>query len=334
MFFINKKFLIILLAIVFILLWANFQFRSNISLPSAKTFTITKGEGLTTIADNLDKEGIISSPFWFKVYATIEGKHDNFLAGTFFLPQKINIKTLVKMLTSEKFMQLESQITLIEGWDENEIAAYLADKQLVVKKDFLKFSKNNWLSADYTFLKDKPVGADLEGYFYPDTYRIYQSATIEEIVRKILDNFDKKLTPELRAKIKKQNKTIFQIMTMASIIEKEMPGAEDRKIAAGIFWKRIKEGIPLQSDATINYITQKGMAQPAYKDLDIENAYNTYKHYGLPPGPICNPGLDAIIAAIEPTATPYYYFLTAKTGEAIFSKTYEEHLRNKQKYLN
>ena len=334
MFFISKKFLIILLAIVFIFLWANFQFHSNISLPTTKTFTIIKGDGLTIIADKLENEGIISSPFWFKVYAIIEGKHDNFLAGTFFLPQKINIKTLVKMLTSEKFMQLESQITLIEGWDENEIAAYLASKQLATEKDFLKFSKNNWLSADYAFLKDKPANADLEGYFYPDTYRIYQSATIEEIVRKILNNFDKKLTPALRAEIKKQNKTIFQILTLASIIEKEMNGAENRKIAAGIFWKRIKEGIPLQSDATINYFTRKGMTQPTYKDLEIENAYNTYKHYGLPPGPICNPGIDAIIAAIEPIATPYYYFLTTKTGEVIFSKTYEEHLKNKQKYLN
>jgi UPF0755 protein len=329
----RKKIFYLLIATILVILFANFEFASDVTLPTGKTFTITKGEGLSTIADNLQKEGIITNPFWFKIYAVIEGRRSNFLAGTFFLPQKTNIKILVKMLTNAEFTQLESQITLIEGWTAEDIADYLTKKQLVEKKDFLQYLNDNALKNEYPILKDRPTGAGLEGYLHPDTYRVYQATTAEEIVRKTLDNLEQKLTPKLRDKIKTQGSSVFKILTMASIIEKEMTGAENKKIAAGIFWKRIKEGYPLQSDATINYITKKGMSQPLYKDLEIDNPYNTYKNYGLPPGPICNPGIESIIAATEPTITPYYYFLTTKTGEVIFSKTYDEHLRNKQKYL-
>lgn len=312
----RKKTLIILLIIVGALLVINCRFSWHRNLSVAQTFVIEKGQGLSEIAHNLAQQKIIKRPLGFEIYAIWTGDYNKLLAGKFFLPQKISIKDLMRILTNEKFMQLETEITIIEGWNKNEIADYLEQKQLVDKKTFLK-------AVD-----------DLEGFLYPDTYRIYQATTADEIIKKMLDNFNAKLTTDLRAKIEQQHKTILQILTMASIIEKEMTGLENRKIASGIFWKRIQQGIPLQSDATINYITQKGMIQPNYADLEIENPYNTYKNYGLPPGPICNPGIDAIIAAIEPTASPYYYFLTTKTGEVIFSKTYEGHLKNKQKYLN
>ncbi|MFH0815030.1 MAG: endolytic transglycosylase MltG [Candidatus Falkowbacteria bacterium] len=312
----KKRTLIILLIIVGTLLVINFRFGWHRDIGIAQTFVIEKGQGLSEISDALAQKKIIKRPLGFKIYAVLTGNYDNLLAGKFFLPQKISIKDLMKILTNEKFMQLETEITIIEGWNKNEIADYLEQKQLVDKKTFLKAAN------------------DLEGFLYPDTYRIYQATTADEIIKKMLDNFNTKLTIDLKNKIEQQHKTIPQILTMASIIEKEMTGLENRKIASGIFWKRIKQGIPLQSDATINFITQKGMTQPNYVDLKIDSPYNTYKNYGLPPGPICNPGLEAIIASIEPTASQYYYFLTTKTGDVIFSKTYEEHLKNKQKYLN
>ncbi|MBI5254185.1 endolytic transglycosylase MltG [Candidatus Falkowbacteria bacterium] len=314
--FFKKKPVIILLIIVITLLIITLKFNISRDIGVAQTFVIEKGQGLSEIAHNLVQQKIINHQFGFEFYAIITGNYKTLLAGKFFLPQKISIKDLVKILTNEKFMQLETEITIIEGWDKNEIADYLEQKQLVDKKTFLK------------------AAADLEGFLYPDTYRIYQATTADEIIKKMLDNFNTKLTVDLKNKIEQQHKTTLQILTMASIIEKEMTGLENRKIASGIFWKRIKEGHPLQSDATINYITQKGMIQPNYADLEIENPYNTYKNYGLPPGPICNPSIEAIIAAIEPTSTPYYYFLTTKAGTVIFSKTYDEHLKNKQKYLN
>lgn len=312
----KKNILKILLIIVGALLVINFRFSWQRDILSAQTFVIEKGQGLSEIAHNLALQKIIKRPLGFEIYAILTGNYNNLLAGKFFLPQKISVKDLLRILTNEKFTQLETEITIIEGWNKNEIADYLEQKQLVDKKTFLKATD------------------DLEGFLYPDTYRIYQATTADEIIKKMLNNFNAKLTTDMRAKIEQRHKTISQTLTMASIIEKEMTGLENRKIASGIFWKRIKEGIPLQSDATINYITKKGMIQPNYADLEIQNPYNTYKNYGLPPGPICNPGIEAIIAAIEPLASPYYYFLTTKTGEVIFSKTYEEHLKNKQKYLN
>jgi UPF0755 protein len=146
----------------------------------------------------------------------------------------------------------------------------------------------------------------------------------------MLKNFDQKLTPALMAEIKAQKKSIFSIVTMASLLEKEVKTQEDKKIVSGILWKRIAIGMPLQLDATINYITNKGDASVTIKDTKINSPYNTYKYYGLPKGPISNPGLDSISAAIYPTKTNYLYYLT--DGKTIFSETLEQHIEA-AKYL-
>jgi len=156
----------------------------------------------------------------------------------------------------------------------------------------------------------------------------------EDLIKKTLNNFDKKLKASTRDEISKQGKTIFEVLTLASIIEREVPNKVDKKMIADIFLKRLKVGIGLQSDATINYVTGKGLAQPSYADLEIDSPYNTYKYRGLPPGPISNPGIDSIEAVVYPTSNDYYYFLTTHEGEVIYSIDYDEHLTNKAKYLD
>jgi UPF0755 protein len=150
----------------------------------------------------------------------------------------------------------------------------------------------------------------------------------------MLDNFNKKLSIKMREDIKKQGKTIFEIITLASIIEKEVSKEEDRKIVAGIFYKRLKQGIHLESCATINYILGNNKKQLSFEDTRVESPYNTYLNKGLPPGPISNPGIFAIKAAIYPQETDYLFFLSKPTGETVFSKTFEEHNKNKRKWLN
>jgi len=150
---------------------------------------------------------------------------------------------------------------------------------------------------------------------------------------KMLANFDEKITPDLRKEITKQKKTIFEIITMASLIEKEVAMDEDRAIVSGILWKRIKLGIPLQVDATITYITGKNNTKISLNDTKINSPYNTYKYRGLPPGPIANPGIAAIRAAIFPKSSPYLFYLSAPDGRTIFSKTLEEHNTAKTRYL-
>jgi len=154
-----------------------------------------------------------------------------------------------------------------------------------------------------------------------------------DVINRLLLNFDEKLTEKMREDIKNKNKTIYEIVIMASILEKEVQTAEDMKIASGIFWDRLEIGQPLQSCATIAYILGKEKKQYSYEDTRTPSPYNTYINRGLPPGPINNPGLTAISAAIYPTETDYNYFLTdPATGKTIFSRTIEEHEANKMKY--
>jgi len=237
-------------------------------------------------------------------------------------------------------------LKFLEGWNNREIAEYLEKEEIIKKDVFLKVVENYKLQiSNYKFLEDKPKGATLEGYLFPDTYRIYkeiprdlrgekdsEEALAEHIIKKMLDNFDQKLTADLREEIARQKKTIFDILTMASIIEKEARG-EDMAMISDIFWRRIRNGIPLQSDATINYVTGKYETQPSTEDLKVDSPYNTYKYSGLPAGPIGNPGFEAIRAAIYPKANNYWYFLHTKDGQTIYSRNFEEHKANKAKYL-
>jgi UPF0755 protein len=149
----------------------------------------------------------------------------------------------------------------------------------------------------------------------------------------MLTNFDSKLTPDLKSEIKRQKKTIFEIITMASMIEKEVKTTEDKKIVSGILWKRMVSGMRLQVDATLLYAQGKETSKTYIKDTQFTSPYNTYRNDGLPLGPISNPGMDSILAAIYPTKTAYYYYLSTTEGKTIFSKTLEEHSYNKNKYL-
>jgi UPF0755 protein len=153
------------------------------------------------------------------------------------------------------------------------------------------------------------------------------------VVKKFLDNFDKRLTPVLREQISRQGKSIYEVIILASIVQQEAIGEEDMPLVAGVFANRLRIGMALESDATINYVTNKKDRQPLYEDLKVKSPYNTYLNRGLPPGPIANPGIEAIKAAINPAATDYLFFLHPLDGPTVFSKTLDEHNRNKAKYL-
>jgi len=331
------KLIIILVMILGLCAWIFYSYQ--ITAPASKDnpnieFTIEPGWGVNRISQELLNLGLIRNQFYFEVYVWLKDLQRNFQSGKHTISASMNIKEIVNSLI--KGGGKEKVITILEGWNNQEIADYLENQNVVDEINFLGLANHKLAFTDeYTFLNDKPSTASLEGYLFPDTYRVFADATAEEIIQKMLDNFSEKLNNNLRTKIKDQDKTIFEVITLASIIEKEVRKSEDMKMVADIFYKRLASGIALQSDATINYITHKGMIQPTYADTEIDNPYNTYKYRGLTPGPISNPGLNAIMATIEPTANDYYYFLTTKdTGEVIYSKTYEEHLKNKAKYLN
>lgn len=304
-----------------------------------KEITINKGDGSRVIAEVLAAKGLINSKNAFLVYTFIEGVSSKLQAGTYKLSTEMSVKDIVAILSQGKLISNERTIKIIEGWTKEGIGEYLEKQEIMTKENFLaaasvKDSREILPESYYSFLTDKNINADLEGYLFPDTYRIFKDSKAPEVVKKMLDNFDQKLTPELREAIKSQNKTIFEIVTLASILEKEVRKEADRKMAADLFYRRLEMGMPLQSDATVNYVTGKSALQPTNQDLQTVSPYNTYLNKGLPPGPICNPSLSAIKAAIYPTPNEYLYYLNKKDGTTVWSKTAEEHAENKAKYLD
>lgn len=233
----------------------------------------------------------------------------------------------------------EKTLKIIEGYRNRDIANLLLKNNLATAEEFAQ-AQENFDVSKFSILTDKPKDTDLEGYLYPDTYRVFASSTATEIITKMISNLEKKISPQMRADINSQGKTINEILTMASIIEKEAPinyasgDNKDAKIISGIFWRRITAGQALQSCATLAYILGVDKAQYSEEDTKVESPYNTYQHRNLPPGPIANPGILAIEAAIYPTATNYNYFLTPSgSKKIIYAATYQEHLNNKNKYL-
>lgn len=331
-----KKIYLILIFLVILGVFGIFYYSYQINYALlnqtiVSEFTIKAGQSPQSVAESLEDSGIIRSAFWFRYYLKKEKLSDKIIAGTFLLSADMNIKQIVKKISSSQVLSNEKNITIIEGWKAKQIGDYLDIETLCKSEDWLSLINDN---QNFDFLKSKPALADLEGYLFPDTYRIYENANCEDILLKMLNNFDQKLDEKMRKDIQTQGKTIFEIIVMASIIEKEVRSVEDMKIVSGIFWDRIKYGQALESCASLAYILGENKAVYSQEDTQINSPYNTYRNRGLPPGPIANPGLNAIQAAIYPKYTDYNYFLTdLETGQTIWSKTFEEHKQNKSKYL-
>ena len=298
-------------------------------------FSIRKGEGTKDISHNLEREGLIRVGPLFRVYALLRGVSGKLQAGDYLLSPSMTIAEITNKIVSGDV--IKEKITIIEGWNLEEITQYLEEKGFL-EEEFLELVKKDF-SKEFSFLEDKPKTIDLEGYLFPDTYyvskqRVVNDERLEDLVIMMLDNFDKKLTQDLREEIiDNQGKTIFEIITMASLIEKEVQTLEDKKIVSGILWNRLDNNIPLQVDATITYLTGKKNSQISKEETQIDSLYNTYKYRGLPLGPISNPGLESIIASIYPESSDYWYYLSTPDGKIIFSKTLEEHNLAKAKYL-
>ena len=294
---------IILLISVFYIWWGIYLPKEFYPTES-KMFLIEKGQSLFQIAEDLENEGLIKNKFFFDLYTLIIKAQGKLQAGEYSLSPAMDIAEIAKKIISGDVAKII--VTIPEGFTVKQI-----EEKLGVELP----------------------GENLEGFLFPDTYQFPLGVSGEEVVKKMRDNFEKKLTPDLREKIKTQGKTTFEIVTMASLLEKEVKGKEDKELVSGILWKRLENKIPLQVDATITYITGKKTTKISKEDTQIDSPYNTYKYRGLPVGPICNPGLESIIAAVYPESSEYWYYLSTPTGETIFSKTLEEHNLTKAKYL-
>lgn len=295
-------------------------------------FMAIRGEGVKEIAQNLEKAGLIRRAFWFEVYVWYKKQSSLLQAGNYALSRNLNIPQIVVLITGGKVVLNEVQITFPEGFTLGQIKARLLEKG-VAAAESLRDEKIGDFQVQYKFLTQITPDMSLEGFLFPDTYRFEKDIRKEEIVKKFLDNFDRRFEPPMREEIFHQKKMLYEIIVLASIIQQEALSEEEMPLISGVFANRLNRGMALQSDATINYITGKKLRQPTWDDTKIESPYNTYLHIGLPPGPIGNPGLSAIKAAIFPAATDYLYFLHPLDGPTVYSKTLDEHNRNKVKFL-
>jgi UPF0755 protein len=336
-----KKYLFLIIflviSILIIFLYQGIYLPENASSKSEVVFSIKKGEGTKEIAVNLEKQRLIKMATLFRIYTLFKGNSGKLQAGDYFLSSSMTIPEMAAKFASGDV--IKENITIIEGWNLRDIGSYFENQGISPSEELFKltgsplgdYSKDFF--REFDFLKDKPKNVSLEGYLFPDTYEINRGISLEEIIRKILQNFDKKLTLDLRQEITAQKKSIFEIVNMASLIEKEVRTFEDKKIVSGILWKRLENNIPLQVDATISYITGKKASNISIEETKIDSPYNTYKYKGLPLGPICNPSLESIMAALYPESSNYWYYLSTPEGETIFSKILEEHNIAKEKYL-
>jgi len=319
----KKRFVIVLTSFFLIILiscLSSYYFiKHQISAPLSaqnieKVFIIERGDSLKIIANNLEKDGIIRNSIWFTSYVFYKGLAGHLQAGEYSLNLNLNIIQITNKIFKGDVIPREVKITIPEGFNIRQIDARLAEAGLIEAGEL-------------------SIQSYLEGYLFPDTYEFNKRMDLDDILNIIKENFDNKLTDSLKNEIERQKKTIKEIIIMASIIEREVPLYEDSRIVSGVFWNRLKINYPLQSCATIAYALGKDKWIYSIEDTKIDSPYNTYENIGLPPGPICNPGILAIQAAIYPRQTDYYFFLSKPDGETVFSRTFEEHQMNMDKYL-
>ncbi len=306
-------------------------------------FEVKPGQGFRQISADLEKQGIIKSAKYFNIYVLLKGTANKLKAGIYQLSPSMTLKEIADSLYRGPVLR-EVSVTIPEGYNIYQIDDLLAKKGVIKKGNLINFKPSSSLINRYTFLAQKPREATLEGFLFPDTYRFFitLNKNIDPVVDKFLKNFNKHLDNYLRESIEKKGKNLYEILTVASLIEKEIYYKDDKLIVADILEKRLKKGMPLQVDASVLYakMLEKGIswqeALPLNQaDYKINSLYNTYKYKGLPPSPICNPGIDSILAAIFPVETNYWYYITdPKTEKTIFSKTFKEHRKNILKYLN
>jgi len=316
-----------------------FAFAAFIRAPIAGSpvvLEVSAGMTLPQIAEHLAAKKIIGSAWEYRAYAVVSRTARNFKPGSYNLRPNMNDRQIARLLASGQTHQ-ESELRLIEGWTIADEMQYLQEEKHVSPGAVATIAggaKNGMafdpaLRDEFSFLRDVPSGRSLEGYLFPETYRVWDDRLPDDLIRKQLQEFQNRTAGAVVTKKIAPLSTLDDVIILASIVEKEVRDPADRKIVAGIFLHRMRLGMALQSDATLNFVLDEKRAQTSAEDLKNESKYNSYKYKGLPPSPICNPGASAIDAVLNPTASRYLYFLTKTDGKVLYAATFEEHKRNR-----
>lgn len=314
--------------------------------PGAVMVIVKQGADTNDIADYLSEKGVINNKFVFKFMSKINGFDGTYKAGTHFVKNDMSYDEIMYKLSLKP---QTVKVTFQEGLTYREVKAKLVKAGVLFDETVLDNMVNNpALFLDYDFVTKIPTGEGrywtLQGYLFPDTYEFDMNTNEESIIRTFLDNTKRRLLPELYARAKVMKMSMDDVITLASMVELESGRTEEMDLIAGVFMNRLKAanhgtGKRLESDATLNYIRkergQKVTTKITDADKSVESPYNTYLRQGLPVGPICSPGMDAIRAVLWPAKHNYYYFVSMNdgTGASAFATTQSEHFNNVNKYL-
>lgn len=284
---------------------------------------VDAGMNAEKIAGILHENKIIDSVVGFKIIAKLNGLDGRLRAGNYTFYQGMKYRDIIDDLVNGKVSAITVMIP--EGYNVDQIAELFEKKGLFSGAAFKKEAKQ-FRPFDYIH-GDVRAKYTVEGFLFPDTYEFSSEATVQDILRTMAEEFDSKFTPEMSERAAALNLTVEEVVILASLVEKEAQVDADRPVIAQVFMNRLREAMPLQSCATIQYILGNPKAELSVQDTKIESDYNTYQHMGLPPGPIANPGIASIKAVLFAPPTEYLYFVADKNGKHHFSRTYEEHLR-------
>ncbi len=300
-------------------------------------FSVEPGESAATIATRLERMQLIADAELFRLLLRYWGVDARLEAGDYELRRNMSMSEIVTELQHGRLRA--RTVTIREGLRAEEIAHLLATEGLVDQEEFIHLVRND--SFHYDFLRDRPANAPktLEGFLFPDTYQFPANITTTAVIDMLLHNFDNRVTLEMRQRALDQGLNLYQVLVIASIVERETAQADERPIIASVYLNRLRKGMYLEADVTVQYAKgydlQAGRWWPVLSVEElrtIDSPYNTYLNPGLPPAPICSPGLASIQAVLDPADTKYLFFLTKGDGSHAFAETFEEHLENQSKY--
>ncbi|MFA0816516.1 MAG: endolytic transglycosylase MltG [Anaerofustis sp.] len=337
----QKKLILVTLIVVFVLC-AGTAALSYFLSPVDKSedsivVRIESGSTLDDIATVLAENNLIRNKTVFKLYIRIRNKQNDLQAGRYTLSETMSTSEITEKLIEGQVSDTIA-ITIREGLDLNRIGDYLESTGLFTKQEFLDEIKNNfsYYQQQYPFLASVPADREygLEGYLFGDTYEVYDDATPRDVIEKCLDQFGKIFKDEYYARCNELGMTVDQVVTMASVVEREGILDDELPTIASVFYNRLDDGMKLQSCATLQYIYQDYQFTFTSSQMAVDNPYNTYLYYGLPAGPISNFRETALEAALYPANTDYYYFCSKNdgTGASAFASTAAEHEANVEKY--
>lgn len=291
---------------------------------------ITKGDNLRSVAEKLEASQVIFNKYVFIGLGRVFSYQDKLIPGEYKFGNGLTYLNILQMIT-DPFIVRTVSVTIPEGLTIRQMGRLLQRQIGIDSARFVEEAKNDSLIGMLGLDPRDSNTVNLEGFLFPDTYRLPLSGNMnreKEIVKVLANEFRKKITQDIREKMLEKKLTLIELITMASIIEGETRYDPEKKIISGVYYNRLKKGMKLEADPTVQYSLPEPKRRLLYSDLKYPSPYNTYLHRGLPPGPINNPGLSAILAALEPEQHKYIFFVAKGDGSHRFAETYDEHKKN------